>query len=869
MFFNVTQVLRRKKTKMRKIQLSWAKSPFFGCKFNAIFYHFQKLIKALHLLSFFTKVNKTQQAFTLAELLTATLVISIIMVALAPVITRRAHDNVAITVNQKQGLEIFATPGIYSFDVPVGINTLFIQGAGGGGGGGGAIKGSQNTKTFTSSQDFKIPIGVNQVTFTITGAGGGGGGSNGSVISGTHSMSSLISLTSCNADDFHAIRGASDESDLCITKENIDIVTKEGTGVIYGSAMLERGQTCTSNNCCWKGAELECSTISEGYSGCNRSVCTLPAASQVCQAHYGEGRDKRNIYRLPNFTELQKISKYFLDWSYNAGLGGIKLCSHNDNYPCPEKNDMTTIPACSIHANCPGASDNYCNIAYIWASDGRLMGRHHPCDQNLSSQGVVDNNSASVRCVRPIKYYNNFGGAGGASGAQYTRTINVLPDDILTLTIGTGGAGGSAKNKGTQGGTTQILHKRNGSTIGTYYVKGGLGGNPATTTANGSAYGNGTASGQTTVSGTCYANGAVGCSVLSYSGNAGSSTHGGNGGRVNNSGTITDGGASSGGYIYVDSARTANQRYTTTEQNKAKGQGASTAGWGGGGGLTPTWADSTSHFYAGGAGANGKIEIKYTPSLPGGGGGSGARIGGDVVVSSETKLQEMHVRVTEGARLVVKIGSGGSGGVAGQNGSNGEATVIGDNEIVFFGGEGGKVASSSLTTGGVGGSGGRPGIVNQNDALETHALGIKSTGALASGLKYTKTESDFKGRQGKTGGKLTGSSYNMTGAWAYGFSGGSGGAPYGIKTSGIKPSISCGGGMDTSSISQNATLDAFVCTTGNINGASAKTHDPANNEYGGSGGGGGGVIGTSTEFGEGGNGASGYLRIRWNEAEQE
>ena len=70
-----------------------------------------------------------RHAFTLAELLTATLVISIIMVALAPTITRRAHDNVAITVNQKQGLEIFATPGIYSFDVPVGINTLFLQGS--------------------------------------------------------------------------------------------------------------------------------------------------------------------------------------------------------------------------------------------------------------------------------------------------------------------------------------------------------------------------------------------------------------------------------------------------------------------------------------------------------------------------------------------------------------------------------------------------------------------------------------------------------------------------------------------------------------------------------------------------------------------
>ena len=88
-------------------------------------------------------------AFTLAELLTAVLVISIIMVALAPVITKRMKDNISVTTDNKKGLEIFTNPGTYTFDVPVGINTLFLQGAGGGGGGGGASVSDPRTVTFT------------------------------------------------------------------------------------------------------------------------------------------------------------------------------------------------------------------------------------------------------------------------------------------------------------------------------------------------------------------------------------------------------------------------------------------------------------------------------------------------------------------------------------------------------------------------------------------------------------------------------------------------------------------------------------------------------------------------------------------------
>ena len=126
----------------------------------------------------FCTQNLHKKAFTLAELLTAVLVISIIMVALAPVITKRMKDNVSVTTDNKKGLEIYTNPGTYTFDIPVGINTLFIQGAGGGGGGAGSTY-VEKEKTFTSSTTWTVPTGVNEITLTIIGSGGGGGGANG------------------------------------------------------------------------------------------------------------------------------------------------------------------------------------------------------------------------------------------------------------------------------------------------------------------------------------------------------------------------------------------------------------------------------------------------------------------------------------------------------------------------------------------------------------------------------------------------------------------------------------------------------------------------------------------------------------------
>ena len=825
-----------------------------------------------------------KRAFTLAELLTAVLVISVIMVALAPVITKRMKDSISVQTDNKKGLEIYTNPGTYTFDVPIGINTLFIQGSGGAGGGGGSTYTEKNV-SFTSSTTWTIPAGVNEVTLTITGSGGGGGGSNGGATGATscennptNSGMKPNSTDLANYPLYKAIRGSSDESDLCIFKNN---VPRDGkTFEYYNSSQMyyKTGETCNNDFCCWYAynnidtASTGNKTYNYSYKGNKRTGCTYKAGKILCENY---GRTTSNgptyEYRLPVKSELEKWVKYLDVYSRNAGNNGLQLCSHN--YITSEGNN---VPQCQPTSNCVGGAwQNRCNIPMVLGENCAF----HWLAAN-SIYVAEDVNVQSVRCVRSLKYYNNYGGAGGASGAVMEKTINVLPKDVFEITIGSGGNGGAARTKGSQGGTTKIVHKRGGVELGTYYVKGGLGGNGATTSAHGSAYSNSTSSSGTTPSGTCYARnrkdttdsfsgGNTSCTTLSYSGEAGSSTKGGNGGRVKNTGTINDGEYSSGGYLYIDSNRTANQRATNTEVSYAKGQNASIYGFGGGGGLTPAWATSTSHFYGGGKGASGRVDIVYKVALPGGGGGSASRVAG---VNSNNKMYEIKYKVAEGDRIVFKVGSGGTGGVEGQDGLNGSATVIGDNDIVFLGGEGGKVATESDKSLLRGGRGGNSGCVNEEDNIQSITSGIKIKNSTTVKYSITPSNGSFKGQAGRRGGVpsssdiQSGYSINNT-VFAYGFSGGMGGSPFNVESTKIGASITCSGGI-YGTLGQMTSIK-YLCTSGNIKGNDARSHDPVNNEFGGSGGGGGGVVGDSFEQGSGGNGSSGYLRIRWDASEQE
>ena len=798
-------------------------------------------------------------AFTLAELLMATLVISIIMVALAPVITRRAHDNVAITVNQKQGLEIFATPGIYSFDVPVGINTLFLQGSGGGGGGAGATY-IEKSLTFNSGTTWKVPKGVNQITFTLQGGGGGGAGGYGKQGDET-----------CPSPFIRLPEMADDGRDLCYFSKGYDNVLGFGhhNGVYVAEPSTQViatvGSTCFRyNNKLNIGRPVN--VIAGSISPAIRLACNAVGASQYCGCYLPLALDwhppcsahdpalRVHDTYLIKASEMQRVLAASPAPNYK-----YLTPQYMDVYVYPDASTTTKVSATTWTMNCPSIDNSgYCYVNNYPLSGGYLVWR---VDKDYNGNFKTNNgepyvysgsstrDSGTPFCVYAIKDWYPYGGSGGGSGSKLTHTIKVLPGDDLVITIGDGGSGGNTGSNGNIGNATQIVHKRNGSTLATYYANGGYGGNKATTSGAGAA--------TLATNRGCSSGGSCTTVVSSPAGSAGGTGAGGNG----------SGGVSGGTPDKLPTAGSANSSY------------------GGGGGFCPRSARTASSCQKGADGGSGKAIINYRVNLPGAGGGSATRVGGSTTVSGEDKKYEIKYKVQEGSRLVIKIGAGGSGGGVGQDGTNGEPTIVGDNKILFLGGQGARAITQTqknnlsscigsttnsttiqncINNTSYKSTGGQSGVINDNDTAQSTTLGLVINDS--SNTSYTVSSTSFKGQAGKIPNYYsTESSIPLK----YGFDGGVGGSPFGIYQTAIKNSVTCGGGMTVNYPTSGITAGNYICTSGSINAIRAKVHDPVNNEFGGSGGGGGGVIDTSLDLGEGSGGTSGYLRVRWNEAEQE
>lgn len=623
---------------------------------------------------------ENKKAFSLIELLISLVLISLITAAFAPIYTKKLAKN-SMTVkiaDAKKGLQIYTNPGSYSFDVPEAINKIYFTGAGGGGGGAGATKTTKNV-SYSANGTFIVPMAVNAITFTITGSGGGGGASNGASTGRT-------SCSPIKVPEFLAIRGADTEEDLCYFKRNGDV----RWAPIGWNTTKASTETCgNSTTCCWDTYSSEqCTSPGGMYSGCNRQVCTIYAANTIC-ANYGESVvTNASKYRLPTFNEINKVVKYIDTWSRTAMGNGLELCTGNFNNPGTIF-EGSNVPKCQPGWQCRPAFDNFCGADAVWASNPgktyvlRWLGRN-----SIFVGETVGTHSASVRCVRPLIRYTRFSGAGGASGAQLTKTISVLPNDKFEIQIGQGGTGGVVGSaNGKQGGETIITHWRGSTKLGVFSVKGALGGYGATASANGAP--------------NAASNCTDGCTIQSYQGTAGSQNSGGSGGRVKNQGTATKGGE-----LYIDPNRTANQRATSIEIEYAKGKNATAAGFGGGGGFTPPWAASSNNFYQGGRGGNGKVDISYDLITPGGGGGAGAN------------ADEIEYKVTPGERLVFTIGKGGIGGASNQAGKNGSATTIMENHIIFNPGSGGTF-----------GNGGNGGVlkINTSKAKPKEVSGVSTS----------------------------------------------------------------------------------------------------------------------------------------------
>lgn len=799
-------------------------------------------------------------AFSLVEMLMALLVASLVLAALAPVVTRKMNDNIRVTgvdsVIYDEGKTIYSTPGEYTFVVPQGVYELEIQASGGGGGGGGASD-TMFTKVYTMKAsipvsdvtDFKtltLPVqkGYYSLDAVLIGAGGTGGYGYGKI-----SASGENALCETDPDspsdsyrNFRRIPNAADSGrDLCyvptyLTSENINNVSYS-TYIKIVDSQTESFYTGT----CWVGKTSSGTTISGSYDATKRPICTYNAACDFNMLHNVNSKlIKRNIRKL-TVSEMRRIIDMSIieDFSKNY-LGKNYLDLTGYVYGTPY------FSTSGDQSGCHG--QGYCKPSYVLLSDGafQLVFKDGTVKkENIQRpylKNMTQNSTGLPICAYEVMDWFPHTGAGGPAGTKNSGTIKLSKtgtNPYLSLQM-------MPIIEPQQIGEDRNWHNWTSTRL-EYYNSGNklalLGAGAANFGFNASESENGK-------------------EVIQASNNLG----GGGGKNLSNlvngfatgandaqnslakgaAGTDERGGTGAGGALGGKTGA------DTVEE--AKGEDATKPGYGGGGGACYYKARQGIECSAGGKGGPAQTTLKFKAGAAGSGGGAGGTVGGN----KHVKIKD----VKPGDIVSIKVGNGGAGGGVGASGANGEDTVITlkvnnrEKTLVFKGGKGGSagafekvpipeidsdisIENSNIESGYLlaaktteGGAGGAYPDISKNGTDDIYT-------SLVNPLTSASTELEKRGGKGS----------NDNG----GYAGGEGGSTASGSRGGC-------GGFEVS----EADDDGYkYCNLTTANGADARSYNPVKNQNGGAGGGGGGVDYENGILGTGGAGAGGYVVIKW------
>ncbi len=784
---------------------------------------------------------KKYSGFTLAELLVSVLIISIIMVVLAPVITKRVTSNINVSGgggSTKKESKLFlynptdpncsAVAGQKSLDCGFrtgsGVKSISVVMVSGGGGGAGATTpnydyGKKLTVTNATvgsakTQEFTITKGMKNFTVTyLAGSGGGGGG--GAWIE--EQGGAPTSQADCDRYDAKFLTAAQNNgTPVCVTKWNIgDIPSATNGGIATSVTTVKTDRSCYGE-CCWQGntSGPYCDSSGTTYSGCNRTVCTWYAGNASCQALAYNGT-KAGDWRLPTKNEMSKWKSNINTINKNQGDNGLRLCDNLSGYGAAR---------CNGYDVCDGSPNGYCYPREVWSSTpfGSYYSYFHLGSGTF--YGPTNQNpyyAASVRCVLEggAQTFNSYGGGGG-SGASFFKNYQI-PDDLIVNNIGgkivfyaaPGAKGGNAASS--SGASASNGNNGSESYIALYDADGNLkwglraGGGNGGKGASGSTFGNGGSS-VSTSSCQIFQNNVwtdTNCTGVGSSGSNGASLDTGGDGAAN--------GGVGGGSLY--NTTTLSGGGNGGSSGSEVGGNGSLYGSGGGGGTTKV-VSNVATAGKGGYGANGVAEITYDltyESAGGGGGGGGAM------------LKVENITVTPSTTYTIRVGGGGNGGAIMNNGTDG-----GESKVTFSGG------TYVL-------SGGKGGKVGTSGTASTSAVhGVGGAGAAKSGAGVSVAGSN-------------GSAGTISNIGSIGGSGGK---------SGIESEGGCGA-LFSNGVNCSATttygLSTMFVSPSNIFSAA---------EFGSAGAGGGGgeyayntTIYPDNNPGYGGNGQNGYVYLYWTE----
>ena len=792
---------------------------------------------------FFAHLNslKCKKGFTLAELLVSVLIISIIMVVLAPVMTRKHSNKVNVggagggTVTRESRLFLYnptdpncsAVAGQNALDCTFrtgsgvkSMNVVMVSGGGGGAGGtpptteyGKKLTVTNSTIGSAKTQEITITKNMKNVVVSyLSGSGGGGGGGAWNESAGA----APTSQADCDKYDAKFLTAEQNGTPVCVTRYNIgDIPSATNGGIATSVTTGSIYSYCSANACCWQGKTAgACDNSGTSYSGCNRTLCTWYAGNASCQALAYNGT-KAGDWRLPTKDEMSKWKSNINTINKNKGDNGLRLCDSLSGYGAE---------VCTYTSSCRGADNSSaCDPYVVWSSTPN--GSNYYCFYlgwgSFDQGSRVPRSAHSVRCVLEGEgsTYNSLSGGGGSAGGYFKNYQ--IPESVISNNIGgrivlysapwaKGGNKASSKganaSDGDNGTVSYIaIYNSAGQQVWGLEASGGNGGKGAT----GSNYGNG---GSSVATNSCkiFQNGSwtnTSCSGVGGAGNNGNKL------QVTDSNTAAGGGVG-GGSMYNTTTLSAGGNGGSS--SFVNGHNGVRCGSGGGGGTTKVVSDVATAG-AGGKGATGVAEITYDivyDPAAGGGGGGGAM------------LKVENITVTPSTNYVIRVGGGGNGGAVSNNGSDG-----GESKVTF-----GSV-SYSLS----GGKGGTAGTSATDTTSAVHGVG-----GLGASISAGTSVAGTKGSDGSAG--------------DIGAIGGNGGK------SGVQSEGGCGALFD----------NGGSCSATGAFGLSPVFVSPSNifdaADYGkaGAGGGGGGYAYNTTMYptnnpGYGGNGQNGYVYLYWTE----
>jgi len=826
--------------------------------------------------------KKIFYAFSLVEMLMALLVASLLLAALAPVMTKRLNGE---SINVSGSGESVNLPERYQcwdynhmdlendsdgtllrvLDVPTDTAYTFnFILASGGGGGAGATSSETKTDSY-SGNDTGLTITYDMDEFDIDSMTGGGGGAGGGA--GKYSLEQFTA----NKDDCENLLGKDTHLLNNGSMTNKIAVYDSANKLCVTKFNQIQGGSYTSGKCWTSYTHASCNNDGSpayNYNGCQRAICTHTGAANACnylnQLNGLESVEATRKWRLPTKDEIEK-------WNNASIWKTLNLCDKSNNGVVP----WCDVSGISIYKYNGVNYDTYPYTLWSNTSSGsnwyysRLDKTWYAGNSYYASEPAP----TSTRCVlsssKIERFYSLQGGSGSnapkLSKANFNSSIKEtmnkrIRENIggkIVFEIGEGGKGGESIDKkdikakdGKDGERSCILIKSsptNGNKdIYRICVPGGKGGYGADGTIDNldkeenikKAIGKG---GDEVLSeNNCIAYDYTTTPTTETKFNCTEGSLKGNDGE----------------------SKTDNPAYLN-------GLNATISGNGGVGGYanktdSTTGGEATLTFGKGGNGAKGSITISYKPKYEAAGGGGG---GGGYVAHITNVANNAFGK--ENAHCTIKIGYGGKGGAPGYKGYDGGDTSIictGSNaEYKVLGGKGGEIGTSAKNAGeearaGKGGSAG-----DYYDKVSS----------LFQSLMHSGSFHGIKAEDGRDGADKTNTNNNNNNNEISNYelniksAGGAGGA------SGTKQQGKCGGLYNEENLCSSPSIPT---NDEDLNGGSYEGEHistPLREEIGGDnpkfgqagGGGGGGAWYTGFNPGRGGDGQAGYVCIYWNEPE--